>query len=57
MRATIRGLYWQSDWNGDEVGYPEILVVGLYTATHLQCDLYVNAETGDVLEVIPHEEA
>lgn len=52
MKGIIRNLHWQSDWNGDEVSYPEILVVGLYTSHELGCDFYINTETGDVLEVM-----
>ena len=25
------GLIWESDWNGDEVGYDDVLIVGLWT--------------------------
>jgi len=50
MEAVITGLHWQSDWNGYEVGYPEIPVVGLYTSHKLGLDLYINTETGEVLE-------
>lgn len=33
MVVTIRleNLRWSSDWNGDEVGYPDSGVVGLYS--------------------------
>lgn len=27
----LTNLGWSSDWNGDEVGYPESDVVGLYS--------------------------
>ena len=52
MNAIIRNLHWRSDWNGDEVGYPDVLVVGLYTSYALGCDFYIDTETGDVLEVL-----
>lgn len=45
--------HWSSDWNGDEVGYPEIDVVGLYTKENAEGkveNLYVNTENGHVLE-------
>lgn len=35
-------LRWQSDWNGDEVG--------LYTVPGLELDIYVDTETGVILE-------
>ena len=39
---------WQSDWNGDEVGYDDFDVVGLYSyAGH---DYYIDMETNMVLE-------
>ena len=33
MLASIEltNLGWSSDWNGDEVGYPESDIVGLYS--------------------------
>ena len=33
MLASIEltNLAWSSDWNGDEVGYPDIGVVGFYS--------------------------
>lgn len=56
MIATITGLRWQSDWNGDEVGFPEYNVVGLYTSQSLGIDVYLDAETGEVLQVSTHED-
>lgn len=55
MNAVINNLHWQSDWCGDEVGYDDVEIVGLYTAHHLGVDIYLNAETGIVLEIIPHD--
>ena len=43
-------LCWQPDWNGDEVGYDNCPVVGLYTVPGLELDIYVDTETGVVLE-------
>lgn len=51
--GTIRMLqadHWSSDWNGDEVGYPEIDVVGLYTMRGAPVAFYADASTGLVLE-------
>lgn len=54
--ATIENLHWQSDWNGYEVGYPEIPVVGLYTSDALGADFYIDTETMRVIEIMPHGE-
>ena len=49
----INGLGWQSDWNGYEVGYQHIDIVGLYSLT-LEDDqvvyMYINTGTGTILE-------
>ena len=50
----FRKLRWSSDWNGDEVGYPAIDVVGLYTYHDL--NMYINMETLQVLELWFDEE-
>ena len=31
LSIFLEGLAWQSDWNGDEVGFDEVDVVGLYS--------------------------
>lgn len=31
LSIFLEGLVWQSDWNGDEVGFDEVDVVGLYS--------------------------
>lgn len=41
-------LAWSSDWNGYEVGYDDIDVVGLYRSSGHS--YYINAENGQVLE-------
>lgn len=56
MVGVISDLHWQSDWNGYEVGYDDIDVVGLYTSTKLGIDVYLNAENGEILEVFTEEE-
>lgn len=33
LTVQLDNLVWQSDWNGYEVGYPEVDVVGLYSAS------------------------
>jgi hypothetical protein len=47
---------WQSDWNGYEVGYDKIPVVGLYTLKDLPVSMYIDASTGEILEVWLEEE-
>jgi len=31
LSITLEDLVWQSDWNGDEVGFDDVGVVGLYS--------------------------
>lgn len=50
----FRKLHWYSDWNGDEVGYPYINVVGYYVYEEL--NLYIDTETDTVLEMWFDEE-
>jgi hypothetical protein len=49
-------LHWSSDWNGDEVGYDDVNVVGLYSFPDSGVDLYVNTEGGMILEMWVMEE-
>ena len=45
-------LHWYSDWNGDEVGYDEVLVVGLYSLIDFpEINMYIDTENGRILEV------
>ena len=32
LKIRLEGLVWQSDWDGEEVGFPEIGVIGYYTS-------------------------
>lgn len=42
---------WSSDWDGHEVGYPDIPVVGLYTLrVNPNIDVYINMGTLEILE-------
>lgn len=53
--ADYEAIHWQSDWNGDEVGWDHINVVGLYDLTDKTGKVttaYINAENGDLLETI-----
>lgn len=42
-------LHWQSDWNGDEVGYPDRNVIGYYTKDNI--NFYIDTENNEILEV------
>lgn len=46
-------LLWESDWNGDEVGYDDIPVVGLYRFKHVEGEryCYIDMENTKILEV------
>lgn len=49
---NYRALHWWSDWNGYEVGYPEIDVVGLYCLRDFpEIQIYIDAAEGRILEV------
>lgn len=41
--------HWYSDWNGDEVGYDHLNVVGLYGIAE-NVMAYIDTETGAILE-------
>lgn len=56
MKAKISNLQWQSDWDGDDVGFPKYNVVGLYTSQSLGIDVYLDAETVEVLGIITHDD-
>lgn len=49
-------LHWQSDWNGYEVGYPEIDIVGFYTIPETETNLYVDVETAIILEIWEYDD-
>ena len=60
IRALIEltNLAWSSDWNGDEVGYPEVGVVGLYSQERDDgvYSFYIDMETNHILEFWKEEE-
>lgn len=47
-------LMWSSDWNGDEVGYDDRNVIGLYVWENEfsgeQVNFYIDMETMEILE-------
>lgn len=49
--VSYNELHWQSDWNGYEVNYPDIPVVGLYTIPDTDINVYINTEDGTILEM------
>ncbi|MFJ7982344.1 hypothetical protein ACIQ1D_18960 [Lysinibacillus xylanilyticus] len=52
----ISEFHWQSDWNGDEVGFPEIETVGLYT-DFINCyTYYIDMDSLRILEVFNDRE-
>lgn len=42
--------HWWSDWNGDEVGFDNVNVVGLYSVPDSPISYYVDTENGYVLD-------
>ena len=45
-------LIWQTDWNGDEVGYNEVNIVGLYKFKNGdEIYAYIDTESNRILEV------
>ncbi len=50
---------WSSDWNGYEVGFDEVEVVGLYSFEDYdgcRYHMYVDVEHNEILEIWPEEE-
>lgn len=58
VQIELTDLVWSSDWNGDEVGYPDTEVVGLYSQERDdgRYDFYLDIETGKVLDFWKDEE-
>lgn len=52
LTFTLADTVWQSDWNGDEVGYPEVGVVGLYMQVRDDATyyFYIDTENNRLLE-------
>ena len=56
-RVDYSKLYWSSDWCGEELGYEDISVVGLYLdPTEEEVYYYIDIEKGRVLEIIDFKE-
>lgn len=44
---------WQSDWDGEDVGFDDVLIVGLYSdPDHEDVMYYINMETSKILQVL-----
>ena len=58
LTIELSELAWSSDWNGDEVGYPESDVVGLYSQVRDDgCYyFYIDMDTNKVLDFWKEEE-
>lgn len=52
LSIELSNLIWSSDWNGDEVGYPNCNVVGLYSQERDdgRYSFYIDVETNKVLD-------
>ena len=52
VSIELTDLAWSSDWNGDEVGYPDSEVVGLYSQERDDgtYSFYLDMETNEVLD-------
>lgn len=51
---NLKELHWLSDWDGDDVGYDERGVIGLYS--YGKINMYIDMETYEVLEIWLEEE-
>lgn len=49
-------LTWQSDWNGEEVGHPDVLVAGLWRWRDSDIYVYMNAETSEIIDIWQEEQ-
>lgn len=49
----LTDLIWQSDWGGDEVGFDDVEIVGLYMQVHDDYSLffYIDMDTNQILEI------
>lgn len=58
LSIQLENLRWSSDWNGYEVGYDDIDVVGLYTQyrENGEYNFYIDMETNAILELWKSED-
>jgi hypothetical protein len=50
-----KDLLWSSDWNGYEVGYDDIDVVGLYRLVGTDVYFYIDVENNKILKVLDYD--
>ena len=52
VQTLLTNLRWESDWNGEDVGFDDVPVVGLYTQERDDGDysFYIDMETNDLLD-------
>lgn len=58
VSTELTNLAWSSDWNGDEVGYPDSEIVGLYSQARDDgsYSFYIDMETNKVLDFWKNED-
>jgi hypothetical protein len=44
-------LLWQSDWDGYEVGFEDVLIVGLYQLANTEIYIYIDMENMKILDM------
>lgn len=49
-------LLWSSDWMGEEVGFEDVNIVGLYSVKDSDIDLYIDMETMKILQIFCNNE-
>lgn len=51
--SLVLPLGWSSDWDGEDIGYPDISVVGYYCydTDEISINAYIDMDTGNVLEL------
>lgn len=59
LKVNLTGLRWESDWNGHEVGYPEVAVAGYYSKEMDDGEgalgMYIDTANGVILDIWPEE--
>ena len=54
--VSYADLHWSSDWNGDEVGFDDVDVVGLYSFAGTDVYIYLDVENGTILSIWKEED-
>lgn len=50
-KVDVTILHWQSDWDGDEVGHEDTLIVGFYSSLDGKVDYYIDMEENKIIEI------